>query len=217
MFETERYGKMLIMEDFNKRLLKARKEYIIRSFRSLNLNEMQMQAVLATEGPLLVLAGAGSGKTTVLINRILNLTRFGSASDCDKIPDEADEEWIHALENSLPEAEEYAQYGKAAPWRILAITFTNKAANEIKERLGKSIGEGAEDIWAGTFHSVCVKILRRDADKIGYSNSFTIYDRSDSESMIKRILKDMNIDEKAFVSINTVQEIIGGRFKKHSV
>ena len=126
------------------------------------MNEMQQQAVFCTEGPLLILAGAGSGKTTVLVNRI-----------------------AYILECSL-----------AQPWQILAITFTNKAARELKDRICQKIPEGGNDIWAATFHSVCARILRRFADRIGYDSHFTIYDTDDQRKVMKDILKSMNIDEK---------------------
>ncbi len=126
------------------------------------MNEMQQQAVFHTDGPLLILAGAGSGKTTVLVNRI-----------------------AYILESRL-----------AFPWQILAITFTNKAARELKDRICQKIPEGGNDIWAATFHSVCARILRRFADRIGYDAHFTIYDTDDQRKVMKDILKSMNIDEK---------------------
>ena len=151
---------------------------------------------MATEGPLLILAGAGSGKTTVLINRIANLLQFGRASDSEELPGGADEKGLEALRRGGEDAYPYASLEPVEPWRILAITFTNKAADELKNRLENRLGEAAQDIWACTFHSACVRILRRDAEKLGYPSSFTIYDTSDSQSLAKRILKDMNIDEK---------------------
>ncbi len=138
-----------------------------------NLNDRQREAVMCTEGPLLILAGAGSGKTTVLINRI-----------------------VHIL-----------QQGLARPWQILAITFTNKAAGELKDRLASSLGEESMDIWALTFHSACVRILRRNAELLGYGRSFSIYDTSDSLSLLKHILKDMNLDEKYFEPRSLMKEI----------
>ena len=162
---------------------------------------------MATQGPLLILAGAGSGKTTVLINRIANLLRFGRASDCDELPPGADEEGLGKLLAAGPEAESLAALEPVAPWRILAITFTNKAADELKARLERMLGDGAEDIWACTFHSACVRILRRDGDKLGYADNFTIYDTSDSQSLMKRILKDLDLDEKSFAPRSVLAEI----------
>ena len=191
-------------EQFESRFLSARRNYIAAQFSE--LNEMQRQAVLTTEGPLLLLAGAGSGKTTVLINRIANLIRFGSGSDSGLIPDTVTQEDLEFLENleepisdfDRRRADLLCAVEPAAPWSIIAITFTNKAANELKERLGRILGGGAQDVWAMTFHSACCRILRRDADRLGYTSHFTIYDSSDSERMIKEIIKDMGLDDKTF-------------------
>ena len=133
------------------------------------MNDMQQKAVFQTEGPVLILAGAGSGKTTVLVNRISYILRMGLCR----------------------------------PWQILAITFTNKAATELKERICKAVPEQGDDIWAATFHSTCSRILRRYGDRIGYSNHFTIYDSDDQKRLIKEILKQLNIDEK-FLPVKTV-------------
>ena len=126
------------------------------------LNEMQQKAVSCTEGPLLILAGAGSGKTTVLVNRVQ-----------------------HIIEDGL-----------ALPWQVLAITFTNKAAGEIKERLIKAIGEEASSIWAFTFHSCCARILRRFGERLGYSNHFTIYDTDDQKRVMKHCQKSLGLTDK---------------------
>ena len=194
-----------MVTDFEKRFIQARKEYIRAQFS--HLNDMQQQAVLATEGPLLILAGAGSGKTTVLINRIANLLRFGKGGDSDEINEYADEKALLSLEAGDEDAARYAALDPVEPWRILAITFTNKAAGELKERLERMLGERSNDIWACTFHSACVRILRRDAEKLGFSTSFTIYDTSDSQSLVKRILKDMDLDEKMMPPRSVLAEI----------
>ncbi len=191
-------------EILEQRFLNARKHYICREFEQ--LNDMQRQAVLTTEGPLLLLAGAGSGKTTVLINRIANIMRFGRGSDTTEIPATISQEDVEFLENFPEEPSEYDRWrgdslcavGAAAPWSILAITFTNKAANELKERLSVLLGPEAQDIWASTFHSACCRILRRDIERMGYTRSFTIYDSSDSERVMKEIIKDMGLDDKTF-------------------
>ena len=165
----------------------------------MRLNPMQREAVLATDGPLLILAGAGSGKTTVLINRVANLLRYGCASDSNEIPEDATEADLAILEaGPSPEAKALAAYQRVEPWRIIAITFTNKAADELKSRLETMLGPQANDIWARTFHSACVRILRRDADKLGYPRSFTIYDTADRLAIMKSILKQMNLDDKVF-------------------
>ena len=135
------------------------------------LNPMQKKAVLTTEGPLLLLAGAGSGKTRVLTHRIAYLIEKG-----------------------------------VRPFNILAITFTNKAAREMKERVA-AITEKGDEVWVSTFHSTCVKLLRREIDKIGYSNRFSIYDSDDSERLIKLVLKELNIDDKRFPPRNILSEI----------
>ena len=186
------------------RFIAARRRYIASHFQ--NLNAMQAEAVMTTEGPLLLLAGAGSGKTTVLINRIANLIRFGRGSDSNEAADTVTEEDVLFLEN-LPtpmtefdrsRAEYLCALEPAAPWSIIAITFTNKAANELKERLERILGTGAQDVWAMTFHSACCRILRREIERLGYSRSFTIYDTADSERLMKDIIKDMGLDDKTF-------------------
>ena len=184
---------------FNNRYTKARRAVIEKDFS--HLNPVQRDAVLTTEGPLLLLAGAGSGKTTVLINRIANLLKYGSGADSFEIPENATETDLQLLENpdtDMDAARALAAYEPCEPWRIIAITFTNKAADELKARLTSMLGSAANDVWAQTFHSACVRILRKNADKIGFSKSFTIYDTSDSQSLMKRIIKEMNLDEKMF-------------------
>ena len=191
-------------EQMDSRFLPARKNYIERQFSQ--LNDMQRQAVLTTEGPLLLLAGAGSGKTTVLINRIANLMRFGRGSDCCEISHAVTEDDVAFLENlgddpspdDTRRADALCAVEPAAPWSIIAITFTNKAANEMKERLSNLLGPQAQDIWAMTFHSACCRILRRDIERMGFTRSFTIYDSSDSERIMKEIIKDMELDDKTF-------------------
>ncbi len=191
-------------QEYQDRFLAARRRYIAGWFSG--LNPMQQEAVLTTEGPLLLLAGAGSGKTTVLIHRIANLIRFGCGSDSTLVPAFVTEEDVTFLEE-LPEqmsdldhfeAQRLCELEPAAPWSILAITFTNKAASELKFRLEQMLGEGAQDVWAMTFHAACCRILRRDIERLGYTRSFTIYDTADSERVMKEILKDMGLDDKTF-------------------
>ena len=191
-------------KDLLNRFAEARRRYIAAQFA--DLNPMQKEAVLATEGPLLLLAGAGSGKTTVLIHRIANLISYGSGSDSSLMPDTVTPEDVTFLEN-LPEtpsetdrrrADDLCALNPVTPWSVLAITFTNKAANQLKERLADKVGPDAQDIWAMTFHAACCRILRRDIALLGYTPRFTIYDTADSERLMKEILKDMDLDEKTF-------------------
>lgn len=137
------------------------------------LNEMQQQAVDCTEGPLLILAGAGSGKTTVLVNRVQ-----------------------HIIESGL-----------ALPWQVLAITFTNKAAGEIRERLINTVGDESRDIWAHTFHSCCGRILRRFADRIGYTSHFTIYDTDDQKRVMKHVQKSLGITDQILYHKSILSEM----------
>ncbi len=191
-------------ESMKRRFVDARRRYIMAQFN--NLNDMQLEAAMATEGPLLLLAGAGSGKTTVVINRIANLIRFGRASDSYEIPDTVTEEDVLFLESIGEDADSFdcsradllCAVEPVLPWNIIAITFTNKAANELKERLTNMLGPSGQDVWAMTFHSACCKILRRDIERIGYARNFTIYDAADSERVLKGIIKDMGLDDKTF-------------------
>ncbi|MDR1805928.1 MAG: UvrD-helicase domain-containing protein [Clostridium sp.] len=186
------------------------------------LNAVQRQAVFATEGPLLVLAGAGSGKTTVIVNRIASLIQFGRAYTSEEVfpaPSEADcaalEHYLKENSATLPAELRKKGYAPAhclsalpastadklsvdapRPWEILAVTFTNKAAGELKSRLERILGDGARDIWAGTFHSVCAKLLRRHAGELGFPSSFTIYDTDDQKRAMKECCRRLNKDEK---------------------
>lgn len=183
---------------------RLRREVIGQNYQ--NLNPEQRKAVLATEGPLLLLAGAGSGKTTVLIHRVANLIRYGRGSDCLEVPEwvtEGDLDFLRSYAAS-PDKEKRLQADRlcavdpAPPWTIIAITFTNKAAGELKTRLEKMLGPSARDVWASTFHSACVRILRRDIEKLGFPSSFTIYDTDDSLRVMKDCVKELNLDDKQF-------------------
>ena len=191
-------------EQLIQRFITARRRYIEEQFQ--NLNGKQREAVLTTEGPLLLLAGAGSGKTTVLINRIANLIRFGRASDSNEVPDTVTEDDVQFLEQLMEpvtdlersRADYLCALDPVVPWCVMAITFTNKAANELKERLASMLGAEAQDVWAMTFHSACCRILRRDIERLGYNRNFTIYDAADSERVMKEIIKEMGLDDKTF-------------------
>lgn len=178
------------------------------------MNDRQKQAVFTVNGPLLILAGAGSGKTTVLINRIANILRYGDAYNSTYLRDDLDENDIAAckayIENGTPlttETQEHLSVSACAPWRIMAITFTNKAAGELKDRLCAMLGEAANDIWASTFHSTCARILRRDGERIGYSSHFTVYDTDDQRRLMKSILKELDISEKSITPKSILNEI----------
>lgn len=178
------------------------------------MNDRQKQAVFTVNGPLLILAGAGSGKTTVLINRIANILRYGDAYNSTYLRDDLDENDIAAckayIENGTPlttETQEHLSVSACAPWRIMAITFTNKAAGELKDRLCAMLGETANDIWSSTFHSTCARILRRDGERIGYSSHFTVYDTDDQRRLMKSILKELDISEKNITPKSILNEI----------
>ena len=164
------------------------------------MNDMQFEAVTTVNGPLLILAGAGSGKTTVLVNRIANLVKFGDgyrSTYCPTVTEDdikAGEDYLNGVTDFVPNG--VFSVHPVRPWQILAITFTNKAAGELKERIAARLGEDASDIWAGTFHSVCGRILRRYAESIGYTSHFTIYDTDDQRRLMKHIMKAHEIDEK---------------------
>jgi DNA helicase-2/ATP-dependent DNA helicase PcrA len=162
------------------------------------LNEMQRKAVLTVSGPLLILAGAGSGKTTVLVSRIAHIMKYGAAYESGEVPSGVTGETVALMEKYLMSKDEEALGAIAPllpvsppnPYEILAITFTNKAADEMKERLSSLLGEAcASMLWASTFHKACMKILRFDGDKIGYDRNFTVYDTDDSLTSVKEALR----------------------------
>ena len=189
--------------------INLRKKVIEKEFS--NMNDMQLKAVTTTKGPLLVLAGAGSGKTTVLVNRIAYLIKYGNAYNSDEVPAffendaEAADDYIKG-KSELPEFWNMS-VDAAKPWEILAITFTNKAAGELKERIAARLGSETSGVWAGTFHSVCGKMLRRFGDRLGYTSNFTIYDTDDQKRLIKDLIKQNEFDEK-IVPIKTVLNAI---------
>lgn len=169
-----------------------------------HLNPMQRQAVLAVEGPVLILAGAGSGKTTVLIHRIACLLQFGLASvRQDDMPPLSEEDWrileLAAADGSYMErAGQLIAHDVPAPWNILAITFTNKAAGELRARLAGMLGTRGEDVHAATFHAACSRILRAEIEALGYNRNFTIYDTDDSVRVIKDAMAELHISDKNF-------------------
>ncbi len=204
------------MMNTNEEFIKAKKSALNLYFGK--LNDMQKKAVFTVNGPLLILAGAGSGKTSVLVNRIANMVNFGDAYNSKACPADVSEEIISFLKSyngskddaDVSSLKDYIAVDAVKPWNILAITFTNKAAGELKERLSAMLGEDtAKDITAATFHSACVRILRREIDKIGYASNFTIYDSDDSQRVIKACLEELDISDKNFPP-KTVLSIISG-------
>ena len=196
-----------------------RDQYIESCFAK--LNPVQRQAVFATEGPLLILAGAGSGKTTVLVNRIANIIRFGKAHGSKTVSRAVTQEDVDHLKATMrsgraPSLDQLRLLGvePARPWNVLAITFTNKAAGELKDRLKAMLGDTVGgDVNASTFHSACVRILRRDAERIGFPKSFTIYDADDQLRVIKQIYKELLIDDKFLPPKSVIARISGYKDK----
>lgn len=195
--------------------IELRKQVIKKYFDK--MNDKQFEAVTTVKGPLLILAGAGSGKTTVLVNRIANIVKFGDAYNSTYAPEVTDEmiksgeDYLNGITDFVPD--NFFAVSPAKPWQILAITFTNKAAGELKERIGLKLTDGAEDIWAGTFHSVCGKILRRYAELIGHTSHFTVYDTDDQRRLMKEIMKSNNIDEKILPHRSVLSSISSAKDK----
>ena len=192
-------------EQLNERYLRAKRALFDKVYE--NLNSEQRRAVFAVNHPLLILAGAGSGKTTVLVKRIAFIIRYGNAYESTYVPYGITEEQIAAYERALALSREEIEdilpefiSNPCPPWQMLAITFTNKAAGEIKSRLRASFEEEsvANDIWAGTFHSICMRILRVHGTLLGYPKEFSIYDMDDSKKAIAAAMKKCNVDDKAF-------------------
>ncbi len=192
------------MQDYTEKYLKAKRALFDKVYGA-SLNPEQCRAVFTAKGPLLVLAGAGSGKTTVLVNRIAYLIKYGNAYFDEGCPDYIGEGEISALESATALSREEIEAilpefisEPTPPWQVLAITFTNKAAREIKERLLRAFDDEsvANSIWSGTFHSICVRILRKFGDRLGYREGFSIYDTDDKKRLISICMKELDIDEK---------------------
>ncbi|MCY1714007.1 ATP-dependent helicase [Caproiciproducens galactitolivorans] len=185
----------------SEQILELRRQVLNKEFHK--MNDRQREAVFSVNGPLLILAGAGSGKTTVLVNRIANIIKYGNAYGSRTVPGALSDEELSAVreyidhDTALPQqVVDRLSVDPCLPWQILAITFTNKAAGELKNRLINMLGEAGNDIWASTFHSTCARMLRRDGEKLGYSSHFTIYDTDDSRRMMKECQKALDIDDK---------------------
>ena len=199
---------------FDIKFASVRKAVIEQVFS--RMNDRQREAVFQTEGPLLVLAGAGSGKTTVLIHRIINILRFGHGYDSPYATPGATMEDLAFLAdymaNPTPQnqarAMELCAVSPAKPWEVVAITFTNKAARELQDRLTRAVGEAdASAIWAYTFHTCCLRILRRDIERLGYNRTFTIYDEDDKKRVITDLIRRLKLDEKIFDARKVMGEI----------
>ncbi len=182
------------------------------------MNEMQQEAVFTVNGPVLVLAGAGSGKTTVIVNRIANLINFGNAFYDESRGGNADDvaflnDYAQGKTDDFETLREICACDPVRPWNILAITFTNKAAGELKERLSSMLGEESNNIAAATFHSACVRILRSEIESIGFGRDFTIYDSDDSRRMIKTVMNELDVSEKQFAPKTVLAEISSAKDK----
>lgn len=194
----------------NKSYLEAKKAALRKYFS--RMNEMQQEAVFTVEGPVLVLAGAGSGKTTVIVNRIANMINFGNAYYDDTAAG-SEEDYAFLKDYADGKTDDFDTLRKIAasrpvkPYNILAITFTNKAANELKERLSSMLGADAGKINASTFHSACVRILRSEIENIGFGSDFTIYDTDDSRRLLKNVMEELDVSEKQFVPRSVLAEI----------
>ena len=191
-------------EETKRRYLSA-KRALFRKYYGERLNAEQTDAVLTAKGPLLILAGAGSGKTTVLVNRICHIVKYGTAYETDYVPAHVTEDDVFAMEAALALSAQEIEpllsafiHHACPPWAMLAITFTNKAANEIRERLLSALGEeeAVKDIWAGTFHAICMRILRRYHDRAGLPEGFSIYDTQDKKRLVSEVMKELDIDDK---------------------
>ena len=187
------------------------KQAALRKYFS-RMNDMQQEAVFTVNGPVLVLAGAGSGKTTVIVNRIANMINFGNAYFDDTRSGSADDiaflnDYAAGKTDDFETLRDTVAVDPIKPWNILAITFTNKAAGELKERLGAMLGDEAVKVNASTFHSACVRILRSEITALGYGSDFTIYDSDDSQRMIKSVMTDLDISEKQLAPKAVLSEI----------
>lgn len=191
-----------------KKFKELRKKLLERSFSSMNSN--QQKAVFSVNGPIVILAGAGSGKTTAIINRIVNMVNYGDAYTNPDVPEGISEETVNLMQELYDSGEgaekvkDIIRGNKIFPWNILAITFTNKAAQELKTRLFDSLGEDGKQVWASTFHSMCARILRQYADRIGYTNHFVVYDDEDTKKLIKECEKNLKLDDK-LLSYKTIK------------
>ncbi len=196
----------------SKEFFALRKQIIERDFA--RMNDRQKEAIFHVDGPLLILAGAGSGKTTVIVNRIANIVKYGRAYTSTEVSEEPTPQQMKLMRRYLDgdnsvlfDIEDLLAVDAARPWQILAITFTNKAANELKERLSDLLGEAGNEVWASTFHACCARILRHDGDKLGYSSHFSIYDTDDSRRLMKECQRQLDIKDSVLSHKTILNEI----------
>lgn len=204
-------GAIRVTEEFKREFNSLKRKLLERTFS--NLNKNQLEAVFNVNGPMVVLAGAGSGKTTAVISRIVNMINYGNAYMSSEVPEGINEEALIRLRKAYEEGldaryvREIIKVDAVNPENILSITFTNKAAGELKTRLNDALGNIAKDVCSSTFHSLCSRILRENADKLGYSNHFVVYDEEDSVKVIKECLKSLRLDDKLMTPKNIKYEI----------
>jgi DNA helicase-2/ATP-dependent DNA helicase PcrA len=197
--------------EIQERFIEIKKKFLEREFK--DMNECQREAVFLTEGQVIVLAGAGSGKTTALVNRVANIVSYGNAYHSCDVSNDLNEADIKTLEKGYDDGKNLCDFSQITriegvnPANILAITFTNKAAKELKNRLSSRLGVKANEIWASTFHAMCVKILRLHAKELGYTNDFVIYDDDDAKKLLRECQKSLEMDEKAYPVKSMVAEI----------
>ena len=196
----------------SKEFFALRKQIIERDFA--RMNDRQKEAIFHVDGPLLILAGAGSGKTTVIVNRIANIVKYGRAYTSTEVSEEPTPQQMKLMRRYLDgdnsvlfDIEDLLAVDAARPWQILAITFTNKTANELKERLSDLLGEAGNEVWASTFHACCARILRHDGDKLGYSSHFSIYDTDDSRRLMKECQRQLDIKDSVLSHKTILNEI----------
>lgn len=207
----QRYYNGGIVLSLEEEYLKIKREFLKQEFS--RMNEMQQRAVFTVNGPLLILAGAGSGKTTVIVQRIAYMLRYGNAYWDTRVPEGLTEETLNFLRqqikapSDLERVRQILAVSPPKPWQILAITFTNKAAGELRERLTAMLGESANEIYAGTFHSQCVRILRANIESIGYRSNFTIYDTDDSKRVLKEALTHLRLNPNIYPIKTVLNEI----------
>ena len=201
------------LKNFSELKQEALKKYFSK------MNDPQKEAVFNVNGPLLILAGAGSGKTTVIVNRIVNMINFGNAYHDDSINnDSADDrqflsDYIDGKSDDVEKLKDVVAVSPIKPWNILAITFTNKAADELKQRLEDMLGEDGLNVNAATFHSACARILRREIENLGYGKSFTIYDSDESQRLLKSCMSDLGIVDKTLNAKAVINEISSAKDK----